>query len=144
MIEKGYEIDIHTSQAYYKPLSQEIKDKVNYIKQPQGPNTIKLRYMQVVDMINNKSLDECLEFISHKSQKPKEEKKWWYHPNYEPFYGTCTMLFGYYNKRGLKLNSGNLSKIHAGEAKHAAGWVIDKSLLNKLIQTNSGEWRIKE
>lgn len=144
MISKGYEIDIHASRNYYNPLPQEIKDKINYIKQPQGVNNVKPRYDQAIEMLDTKPLKECLESIGRKSEKPKESKRWWYHPNYKPFYGTTTMLFGYYNKKGLKLNSGNLSKIHAGEMKQAAGWVIDKSLLNRLYQTDSGQWRIKK
>ena len=144
LIKKGYKIDIHTSQAYYEPLSQEIKDKVNYIKQPQGPNTIKSRYKQVIDMLDTKSLKECLEFISHKSEKPKEEQTWWYHPNYEPFYGTSGMLFIHYKKKGIHISAGNFSFVLDGTREHHQGWTRDKSLLNKLYQTDSGQWRLKK
>jgi len=144
LIEKDYKIDIHTSQAYYEPLSQEIKNKVNYIKQPQGPNTIKSRYKQVIDMLDTKSLKECLEFISHKSKKPKEEKTWWYHPNYEPFYGTCNMLFGYYKKKGIRISVGGFSYVLDGTRKHHQGWTRDKSLLTQFYQTDSGRWKLKK
>jgi len=144
MINKGWEIDYHTSQKPYSFIDKELKEEINYIKQPQGHNAVKSRYKQVIDMLDTKSLKECLKSIGRKSEKPKESKRWWYHPNYEPFYGTCTMLFGYYKKKGLKFNNGNLSKIHLGEIKQASGWVIDKSLLDKLHQTDSGQWRIKQ
>ena len=56
-------------------------------------------------------------------------------------------IFGY--TRGLVkqysyLDEGTVHKLSKGKIPHHKGWVIDKDLLNKLYQTEKGQWRIKK
>jgi len=144
MKSKGWEIDFHTSKTYFDPLLPETKQKLNYIKQPQGAGAIIPRYEEATNMLDTKPLEECLKSIGRKSEKPVESKRWWYHQDYEPFYGTSGELWGNYKKQGIEFDGANLRKVPMGGYKHSTGWVIDKYLLDKLYQTNSGQWRIKK
>ena len=142
MINKEWKIDFHVSKVYYSPLSNDIKTKVNYIKQPRGVNNVKPIYEAATTLLDNKSLDECLKFISEKKvAKYHESSKWFYHPNYEPFFGKSLELATIYSEY---LNKGGIYRVSVGIFTHHRGWVIDESLLDKLYQTDSGQWRIKE
>lgn len=142
MLKKGWAIDIHTSKAYYDPLSEETKKRINYVKQPHGINLIKPIYDEATDMLDTKSLDECLQFIGHKEDKSNKAPINWYHPEHGLFYGTTWALYIKYKDQ--KLNNGNLDLVRTGINPQARGWVVDESLLDKLYQTDSGQWRLKK
>lgn len=142
LINKGNIIDIHTSKAYYDPLSDKVKKQINYIKQPHGISLIKPRYEEATNMLDTQPLEECLQFIGHKEDKPNQPPISWYHPNHPEFFGTGWELYIKYNPTGI--TDSNLANVRNELTKHHKGWVIDESLLDKLYQTDSGQWRIKE
>lgn len=142
MKDQGWSIDFHTSKTYFDPLSKETQQMLNYIKQPVGPGAIQQKYEGAYTLLDEESLKKCNEFISLKSDKPKEAKKWFYHPLHEPHYGTSgTMLTAY---KEQELNSGAMYKVSLGQSPQSRGWVIDESLLPLLYQTDSGQWRLKK
>jgi hypothetical protein len=142
MFKQGWIIDYHTSMSYYKYLSDDVKKKINYIKQPMGAGASVPKYIEATRMLDTVPLKECLKFISKRNTQPSEEDKWFYHKDYPPFFGTSGKLVRKY-KGELPLNTGNMYKASIGLQPHSCGWVVDKSLLNKLYQTDSGQWRIK-
>ena len=142
MIDKGWEIDFHTSRIYYNYLPQEIKDNIRYIKQPRGIVSVAPTYNEASDMLDSKNLEECLEFISSKKDKKHkpEVDTWFHHPKHGSFFGKSMDLCKKYNG----VNQGNLFRVAIGQFTHAVGWVIDESLLPNLYQTESGQWRLKK
>lgn len=143
MVSKNWEVDYHTSLNYYNPLSEEVKKGINYIKQPMGAGKSKPQYEKATEMLDDFPLEECTKFISHRDPKPAEEEQWFHHPNLPSFFGTSGKLARKY-KRELPLNTGGLFRVAIGQFEHHKGWVIDKSLLDKLHQTDSGQWRLKK
>ena len=142
MVKKGWEIDIHTSRVYYNPLSDKVKNSTKYIKQPRGVNTVKGIYNNATKMLDDDSLEKCLEFISEKKQTTTQDTpKWWYHRDSEDFFGTSGELKKLYPEQ---MNEGGILRVSIGQFPQHRGWVIDKSLLDKLYQTDSGQWRIKK
>ncbi len=142
MIKNEWVIDIHTSRVYYNPLSNEIKRNTNYIKQPRGVNTIKEIYDISTQMLDNNSLERCLEFISEKKvSKTQDIPKWWYHNNFNKFYGTSGELKKTYPN---EMNEGGILRVSTGQFNQHKGWVVDESLLPNLYQTDSGQWRINK
>lgn len=146
MVNKGYEIDFHTTRAYYNTLSKEIKNNIRYVKQPHGMNLIPSRYSKAITMLNEGApLTECLEFIGHKEVKYKGGPVNWYHPNYPSFFGTpWELVLNYKDIFPQRLNDTDLTNVRNGINPHHRGWVIDESLINKIYQTDSGQWRIKK
>ena len=141
LINKGYIIDLHIAKAHWNLIYKENRAKVNYIKQPRGNNSIKLTYEKATEMLDNYSLNECLEFISKKkTTKYPEYDKWFYHPVHGKFYGKAYNLYKKYPEN----NSAGLFRASVGIFTHHKGWVIDESLLDKLYQTDSGQWRLKK
>ena len=141
MINKGWEIDYHTSRKYYNPLSKEIRDIINYIKQPRGVGAAIPKYIEATKMLDTVPLKECLEFISQRPNKEPEQDQWWYHPNHKPFFGTSGKIATKFKFEGI--NGGNAYNVGLKLTPQHKGWVIDESLLDKLYQTDSGQWRIK-
>ena len=143
MINKGWEIDYHTSRKYYNPLSKEIRDIINYIKQPAGVGVNISKYQALIPMLDTHTLKECCDSLSKRDpNKQSEQDKWYFHKEYPPFFGTSAKIATQY-KEILWLGP-NIWKVSMGRVKHAKGWVIDKSLLDKLYQTDLGQWRIKQ
>jgi len=143
LINKNCIVDFHTSKAYFDPLPKSTQEKVNYIKQPHGINLIKPRYEEAYTLLDNKPLEECLKFIGHKTPKPKNLPINWYHPIHETFYGTAWQLYMKY-KGILKIHDAGLSHVRYGDNLQHRGWVIDKTHLDNMYQTDSGQWRIKK
>jgi len=142
MVKKGWVIDIHTSRVYYNPLSDKTKNSTNYVKQPRGVNTIKEIYDTSTQMLDNNPLEKCLEFISEKKlSKTQDTPKWWYHNDFEKFYGTSGELKKTYPEQ---MNEGGILRVSTGQFEQHRGWVIDKSHLSNLYQTDSGQWRMKK
>ena len=142
MINKGWKIDYHTSQKPYSFIDKEIRDIINYIKQPMGAGASVPKYIEATKMLDTIPLKECLKFIPKRNPQPAEEEQWFHHPNLPSFFGTSGKLARKY-KRELPLNTGGLFRVAIGQFEHHKGWVIDKSLLDKLHQTDSGQWQIK-
>lgn len=143
MIEQGWDVDFHTSRAYYEPLEDYIKSQINYIKQPRGINSVKPIYDEATKMLDNSSLEESLKFITKKRESTnKETPKWFYHPEHGKFYGKTRDVITNYSH--LALDEANLACVSRGKNPQSCGWVIDESLLDKLYQTDSGKWRLKK
>jgi len=141
-INKGWIIDLHTSRGQMKLLSKEVKSACRYVSQAMGTGTPISKYRQGINMLDTKSLDECLEFISKRPDKEPEQNQWWYHPNHPPFFGTSQKLATKFKHDNIQ--SGNSFWVGTGKNPHHKGWVIDKSRLDKLYQTDSGQWRLKK
>ena len=142
MKDQGWSVDFHTSRTYLDPLLPETKQKLNYIKQPVGPGAIQQKYEGAYTLLDRESLKKCNEFISLKSDKPKEAKKWFFHPLHKSHYGTSGTMLSAYKEQ--ELNSGAMYKVSLGQSPQSRGWVIDESLLPNLYQTESGQWRLRK
>ena len=143
LLDLGCEIDFHTSNDYYKPLSKEIKTKVNHIKQPKAFGLTQTVYNEAEEMFNNgDDLDTCLTHITKKrASKYNEQPKWFYHPEFGEYFGKTSDLHRTYPN---DTDEGTLYQLSTFRTKQHKGWVLDKQLLNELYQTDSGQWRIKK
>ena len=143
LLDLGCEIDFHTSNDYYKPLSKEIKTKVNHIKQPKAFGLTQTVYNEAEEMFNNgDDLDTCLAYITKKrASKYNEQPKWFYHPQFGEYFGKTSDL---HRKYPNDTDEGTLYQLSTFRTKQHKGWVIDKSLLSELKQTESGQWRLKK
>lgn len=143
ILDLGYKVDFHTSMDYFKPLPQNIKSRVTHIVQPKAFGLTQTIYQEALDMFNNnKSLDECLTHITAKrASKYNEQPKWFYHPEYEDYYGKTSDLKRKYPDY---IDEGTLYQLSTFRIKQHKGWVIDKNLLTTLHKTESGQWRIKK
>ena len=142
MIGRGYTIDLHFSNTYYKYIDTDIKNKVNHIKQPPFLTNGQMgRYRDLIPLLNSKPLDEVNKMISGKINKPPEQPQTYYHLIHGEFFGTSAQL-----SKTYKIDSGNCYKLHCGYrgTVMTVGWVRDKTLLDKLYQTDSGQWRLKK
>ena len=72
--------------------------------------------------------------------KNPELEKYFYHLNHPPHLGYTRSLI----KKYQELDEGTIHMLSKGKIPHHKGWVIDKSLLNQLYQTDSGQWRLKK
>jgi hypothetical protein len=135
------QIDLHISNQYLKPIKNILNDsKFNHIKQPVNPGLVKNRYEEILNDFE-KGKDIILSSIGERRKsKDPEIEKWWYHPEYKPFFGFARHL----TKKYPNIDEGNASMVSRGLNSHTCGWVIDKSLLKKLYKTNSNKWRIKK
>ena len=143
LLDLGCEIDFHTSNDYYKPLSKEIKTKVNHIKQPKAFGLTQTVYNEAEEMFNNgNDLDTCLVDITKKrASKYNEQPKWFYHPQFGEYFGKTSDL---HRKYPNDTDEGTLYQLSTFRTKQHKGWVIDKPLLSELKQTESGQWRLKK
>ena len=143
LISKGYIIDLHASKAYYDYLSDDIKSKINYVKQPKGTGQVSVKYNQIYDMLDTHSLEECLKFISYiNPNKPKEIDKWFYHNEYDPFFGTSMKLISHCKKNNITPPNGNIINLVNGDIIHTIGWVLDESLLPYLSKNENDRWKM--
>jgi len=143
MKSQGWEIDYHTSNIYYSLLPKETKAKVNYIKQPRGVGASKPLYDNAINMLDTHTLDKCLDsIINPPKTKNPEEPKWFYHPVFGEAFGKAHQIAKDYPESCI--DEGNLHKVSVGKQPQARGWVRDKILLDKLYQTDSGQWRLKK
>jgi len=138
---KSWEVDLHISMSYYKPLPKHIKEMCKHIRQPMGPGTPLKRYAEANNLLNTLPLDKILTHIPKRPNKQPEQNQWWYHPNYKKFFGTSGNLAIQYKKDGIQ--AGNAYNVGLGKVSQHKGWVTDKSFLDKLYQTDSGQWRLK-
>jgi hypothetical protein len=143
LLDMGCEIDFHTSNDYYKPLSKIIKTKVNHIKQPKAFGLTQTVYNEAEEMFNNgDSLDTCLTHITKKRpSKYNEQPKWFYHPQFGEYFGKTSDL---HRKYPNDTDEGTLYQLSTFRTKQHKGWVINKELLPELKQTDSGQWRLKK
>jgi hypothetical protein len=134
-------IDLHISNQYLKPIKDILNNpKFIHIKQPVNPGLVKNRYEEALNNFNQgKKIDLNLIGEKRKSKDPEVEK-WWYHPELECFYGFARHLC----KKYPIVDEGNASRVSRGLNLHTCGWVTDQSLLDKLYQTDSGQWRLKK
>lgn len=142
MVDRGLKIDYHTSNKYYKPLSAEVRSKINHIKQPAFPaHAIGNRYTEYTELLDTKSLDEVNKMIGEGSKKVAETPLTYYHPIHGEFFGTSAQLARIY-----KINNGGAYKLYCDwrGTKMCGGWVKDKTLLDKLYQLDSKQWRFKK
>jgi len=142
MKSKDWDIDYHTSNIYFSPLDEGTKKMINHIKQPRGIGASTPTYTQAINLLDSEPLSRCLEFISEK-KKPKynEQPKWFYHPSHPPFFGKSRQLKLKYPDT---IQEGNLIRTSNGITPQHKGWVIDKTHLDNMYQTDSGQWRIKK
>lgn len=135
------EIDLHISNQYLKPIKEILNNpKFNHIKQPVNPGLVKNRYEEILNkFIKGEQID--LNSIGEKRKsKDPEIERWWYHPEYDDFYGFARHL----TKQYPDVDEGNASRVSRGLNPHTCGWVIDKKIINKLYKTSSNKWRLKK
>lgn len=136
------QIDLHISNPYYNPIKSYCESKNNIYKviQQINPGENKKRYLKALDhYFNNNEID--LSIIENPTiAKNPEVKKYFYHQNHPPHLGYTRSLVKEYDE----LDEGTIHMLSKGKVPHHKGWVIDKSLLNKLYQTDSGQWRVKK
>ena len=134
-------IDLHISQAYLKPIKSLLTNsKISHIKQPNNPGDVKVRYIEI---LNNFKQNKKIDFnVIGEFRPTKYERVNFYHPEEETFFGNVDELVLKYPH----VDVGNLGRVRRGGTsfKHTCGWVIDKSILDKLYKTDSGQWRIKK
>lgn len=141
MIDRGYQIDFHTSNDYYTPLPKDIKKFINHIKQPRAFGLTQTIYQEAKDMFNN-NLDECLAHITKKrASKYNEQPKWFYHPEFGEYYGKTSDL---HRKYPNDTDEGTLYMLSTFRAKQHKGWVLDKDLLPLLEKKSNGRWGLKK
>ena len=135
------EIDLHISNQYLKPIKEVLDNpKISHIKQPVNPGLVKNRYNEVLEILNNgEEVDLNLIGEIRKSTNPEISREW-YHNEFKTFMGFARHLC----KEYPEVDEGNASMVSKGKNLHTRGWVIDKSLLNKLYKTKSGQWRVKK
>ena len=139
---KEYDIiDLHISKQYLYPIKSILKyPNVNHILQPNTPGTVKERYVEVLDTLKqNKPIDLS---IIGEIRSTKYKKVNFYHPIEGKFFGNVDELVTKYPH----VDPGNLGRVRRDDTKfkQTCGWVIHESLLPKLYQTDSGQWRLKK
>lgn len=141
-LSKNYDIvDLHISNQYLKHINVVLNSSnVSHIKQPVNPGLVKNRYDEALnDLKIGKGID--LNKIGEKRQSLDPEiQKWWYHKDYPSFFGFARHL----KKEYPNVDEGNATRVSRGLNPHTCGWVVDKSLLDKLYKTDSGQWRIRK
>ena len=136
-------VDFYITNPYWSLIKKEFKDnpKVRHIKQQRNNPVGFRKYNESVEMFNNGSnLETCITHVSTLDKGTPETEKWFYHPNEDKFYGKCHHLAKKYDWA----DEGELHRVSLGKNPNHKGWVIDKDLLNKLYQTDKGQWRVKK
>ncbi len=143
LLERGCDIDFHTSNDYFTPLPNTIKSRITHVNQPKAFGLTQTIYNKAEEMHDNgDSLNQCLQYITQKHpSKYNEQTKDFWHPDLGHHRGKTSDL-----KRRFPddVDEGTLYMLSTGRAKQHRGWVIDESLLNKLYKTESGQWRVKK
>lgn len=141
-LEDYSQIDFHISNAYYEPIKTycDSYSHIYKVSQQINPGENKKRYLEALDYyFNHNKID--LSIIENQTiPKNPEVEKWFYHLNHQPHFGYTRSLI----KNYLELDEGTIHMLSKGKIPHHKGWVIDKSLLDKLYKTESGQWRLKK
>lgn len=143
LINLGCEIDFHTSNDYYQPLSKEIKAKVNHIKQPKAFGLTQTVYNEAEQMFKDgDDLNTCLSHITKKREsKYNEQPKWFYHPEFGSYFGKTSDL---HRKYPNDTDEGTLYMLSTFRTKQHKGWVLEVELLPLLEKKENGTWRLKK
>lgn len=137
------EIHFYVTNPYWNLIKKYFKNnpKIRHIKQQRNNPVGQRKYEEALQMyLNNSSLEDCITHVTTLDPGIKESEKWFYHPDQPRFWGKCHHLAREYEWA----DEGALHRVSLGKNPHHKGWVIDKSLLNKLYQTDSGQWRVKK
>jgi hypothetical protein len=140
---KVEKIHLYITNPYWNLLKKYFKNnpRIEQITQQRNNPVGQRKYKEALKMfLNGESLEECITYVSTLDKGTPEIEKWFYHINEEPFYGKCHTLARKYEWA----DEGALHRVSLGKNPHHKGWVIDKSLLNQLYQTDSGQWRVKK
>ena len=135
------QIDLHISKAYLNPIKNILTNSIiTHIKQPNNPGDVKVRYTEVLNSL--KSGGEVDLNVIGELRPTKYERVNFYHTSHPTFFGNVDELVSKYPN----VDPGNLGRVRRGGTSflHTCGWVIDKSILNKLYKTKSGQWRVKK
>jgi len=148
LVNKG-KVHFHTSAVYIKGLSKENKQRTKLIKQQRSFSINRNAYVKALELYNEgKSIEECILPITTFNKGQKREKVWFYHNEYEPFFGSRVEMKEWAEaKFNEYYDEGNIGKIAYGyrdDFKVYKGWVCNKSLLDTLYKTPSGKWRVKK
>jgi len=134
------EIDLHISFSYLDPIKDILSNKIKHIKQPVNPGLVKNRYKEILNQYKNVGYVDLNSIGELRKSKDPEIQKWWYHPEYESFYGYARHLCKVYPI----VDEGNATRVSRGLNNHTQGWVVKKKLLDSLYKTNKGQWRLKK
>lgn len=134
------QIDLHISNAYLEPIKDVLDNKTIHIKQPVNPGLVKNRYIEALETYKDKGKVNLTKIGERRKSKDPELERWWYHNNYEPFFGYARNLC----KQYPIVDEGNASRVSRGLNFHTQGWVIKKESLDLLYKTDKGQWRIKK
>jgi len=143
------EIHFHTSAVYINGLSKENRKKIKLIKQQRSFSINKQSYVKALELHNEgKTLEECILPITTFNQGQKRNKVWFYHNEYESFFGSPRNMKKWAeNMFNEYYDEGDIGKIAYGYKKGYdiyKGWVCDKSLLDTIYKTKNGRWRRKK
>ena len=133
------EIDLHISNSYLSPIKDILSDKIKHIKQPVNPGLVKNRYDEILEIFQLKGKVDLNTIGEQRKSKDPEVERWWYHNDYEPFFGYARHLC----KKYPIIDEGNATRVSRGLNFHTQGWVIQKESLS-LLDKKSGKWRIKK
>lgn len=141
-LSKVYDIiDLHISNQYLNPIKEILSNPIyTHIKQPVNPGLVKNRYEEIHQKLINKKPINLNEIGEKRPSLDPEIEKWWYHPEYEPFFGFARHL----KKEYPHVDEGNASRVSRGLNPHTCGWVTDKKILNNLYKTEKGQYRLKK
>lgn len=136
------EIHLHLPNSYWKWIEPHFKNtpKIIKISQQINPGENKKRYIEALDYHNKTGKIDTFIIEERRKSKNPEIEKWFYGPNEEKFFGYTRGLV----KQYPYLDEGTVHKLSKGKIPHHKGWVIDENLLNKLYQTDKGQWRVKK
>ena len=143
LLEFANEVHFYVTTPYWNLVKKKIgnNSKVKHISQQRNNPVGFRKYNEAVEMFNkNISLEKCITHVSTLDKGTPELEKWFYHLNEEKFWGKCHHLA----KKYEWADEGALHRVSLGKNPHHKGWVIDKSLLDKLYRTDSGQWRINK
>ena len=139
------EVHFHTSNIYYIPFEKifkkhpQFKNKLRRIGQQKNPPIAQYKYEEAIQMYNGENLEECLKHISTLNKGTPEDKKIWYHTEMAPqgvgpYKAHQIRKWVQENYPTEKIDEGTLHRVSLSKSPQTYGWVIDKSLLNKLEQ----------
>lgn len=147
-------VDWHLPNAYWKPLEQyvpKICKSWHRVKYPQSLITTGHRYEQLLrDLLEGRQVDLSIMGQRLISRYP-EKKRFYYHNEYEPFWGWSRNLVAAHPQQ--RLDEGALNRVDKisvdGErykfaATHHKGWCCDKNNLVNLYVDGKGRWRFKK
>lgn len=132
------QIDLHISNAYLDPIKDILGNKITHIKQPVNPGLVKNRYIEALETYKDKGKVDLTQIGERKKSKDPELERWWYHNDYEPFFGYARHLV----KKYSIVDEGNAARVSRGLNFQTQGWVIKEEYLDLLGKKN-GKWRKK-